>query len=533
MGRGRAVSVAGRVFAVQVLAVLVIGSILLLVLAIDAQRAADDDAATTSLAVSRTVAVDPRVRDAVQSTDPTEVLEPFALELVDTADVDFVTIMSRDGIRFTHPDPAQIGGRFRGTISAAQEGEELTETFTGTLGPSVRAVVPIVSAGEVVGIVSAGVTRANIGGTVVRRIPFVLGLAVLVVALGTVAAVLTRRTLRRATGGLAPAELESMVGYYESVLHSVREGLVLVDGRRRVVLYNDEAADLLGLVPAAEARLPAEPADAGIEGPVADLLASGRRVVEETHGAAGALLLINQEPASLPSGRGAASGGTVMTLRDQSALQRIVGELDTVREMRDSLRVQAHEHANTVHTLVALLELGRVDEAIKLAAGSARTGQLLADGLVDAVGDPVLAAVLLGRAERAARHGVELAVETDPDLSLPLAPAGTVAVVGNLLDNAIEAAVRAEPPRWVRVAAHRLDGGLELRISDSGPGIPAPGREAVFDAGTTSKPSNGPDRAHGHGLTVARDAVRGAGGTLTFADGDPTTIIALFPGGTS
>ena len=51
------------------------------------------------------------------------------------------------------------------------------------------------------------------------------------------------------TGSLRPAELSRMVGYYESVLHSMREGLILTDDRGRVVLSNDEAADLLGLAP--------------------------------------------------------------------------------------------------------------------------------------------------------------------------------------------------------------------------------------------------------------------------------------------
>lgn len=101
------------------------------------------------------------------------------------------------------------------------------------------------------------------------------------------------------------------------MLHSVREGVVLTDGRRRVVLYNDEAADLLGLPPASENAPARAAAELGIDEDVAVLLDSGRRVVEETHIAQGRMLLVNQESAA-PVGRIAKAGqGAVMTIRDQ------------------------------------------------------------------------------------------------------------------------------------------------------------------------------------------------------------------------
>lgn len=523
MARNRLWSVAGRVFGVQVVAVLAIGALLLVVLALDARRAADETAATRSLAVSQTIAADPAVQRALVSDDPTAALQPYALAAMASADVDFITIMDATGIRFTHPDEEQIGKPFLGTIDAAQRGETLTETYTGTLGPSVRAVVPVMADGEVVGIVSAGVTTANVFSALIPRIPFVIGLAIVVVILGGIAAALTRRSLERMTGGLAPVQMQRMVQFYESVLHSVREGVVITDPQHRVVLYNDEAAELLGLPPAASTMEPTPAAELGIDPSVAGLLDSGRRVVEESHVADGRVLLVNQEPAKAPGGASPAAPSAVMTIRDQSELKALVGELESVRTLSESLHSQAHEHANTLHTIVALLEMGRSQEVRDLVADASRTSQGLADAVLDSGADPVLSALLLGKSATANERGIEFLIDISDAATLPLSTSETVSVVGNLVDNALDAARGGDAPRVVTVHLGSTREGTTLTVTDSGNGPTGD----VFALGFTSKPTDA--AAHGLGLTLVRRIVESHGGTIAFDDGQPTTVSATFP----
>ena len=525
MARSRSWSVAGRVFGVQVLAVTLIGAILLVILIFDAQRTVADDAAAKSLAVSRTIASDPAVTSALATSDPTTVLQPFALAVIKSAKVDFVTIMDPKGIRFTHPNPTQIGGHFLGTISAAQHGRTITETYTGTLGPSVRAVVPILQNGRLIGIVSAGVTTANLSTAVLPRIPFLVGLSILVVLLGAVAAAITRRSLGRTAGRLAPEQMSRMVQFYESVLHSVREGVVITDPRHRVVLYNDEAADLLGLPPAPSSLDPQSATQLDIAPDVAALLDTGRRVVEETHVADGRILLVNQEPAVATGRAGASAAGAVMTVRDQSQLQSILGELESVRTMSDALRSQSHEHLNTLHTIVSLLEMDRADEVAALIADSSRTSQGLADAVSRRDSSPVLAALLLGKAATAGERGVTLDIDLADGITLPLTPNETVSIVGNLVDNALDAVRRTDPPRRVGLTISGAPGAVILEVADSGPGVPAD--VDVFHPGTTTKPNDG--AAHGLGLGVVRQIVESHGGTILFAADLPTRVTVTFP----
>src|SRR5690606_21763064 len=95
--------------------------------------------------------------DPAAHADATAALQPYTESILAATGVDYITLMDTDRTRYTHPNPDRIGGAFVGSIDRALAGETLTEVYEGTLGPSVRAVTPIVSGGEIVGLASAGV----------------------------------------------------------------------------------------------------------------------------------------------------------------------------------------------------------------------------------------------------------------------------------------------------------------------------------------------------------------------------------------
>jgi sensor histidine kinase regulating citrate/malate metabolism len=464
----------------------------------------------------------------VQEDDPTASLQPYAVAVMDSAGLDFVTIMDPEGIRFTHRNPEEIGKTFLGTIEAAQRGETITETFTGTLGPSVRAVVPVIDGGEVVAIVSAGVTVTNVLAALAPRIPFVIGAAALLVVIGSIGAIAARRYLTRITGSMRPSELERMTRYYESVLHSVREGLIVVDDSGRVVLYNDEAAELLDLPPAPDQPQPVPVAELGLPESLARLLGSGERAVEEEHVAGRRVLLVNQEPAVPPGGRPRLAAGTVMTLRDRTELQQLVGELESVRTMSDALRSQTHEHANRLHTVVSLLELGRTEAAIELIADEVRVSQTLADDVLGAVSEPALAALLLGKVAQAGERGIDLRLSVADALpTSALTPTELVSVVGNLIDNAMDAAADGPGSPWVAVTLAAPPGELELRVADSGTGIDPGVASTMFARGVSTKATDASGR--GYGLSVVRDIIGKYGARIELLDEHGTEFVVGLP----
>ncbi|WP_033104612.1 sensor histidine kinase [Microbacterium profundi] len=207
-----------------------------------------------------------------------------------------------------------------------------------------------------------------------------------------------------------------------------------------------------------------------------------------------------------------------------------VASYESVRTLGEALRAQTHEHGNRMHTAIALLELGRTREAIDILAETSQQSQSLVDQVTARRdGDPTVGALLLDKASQAKESGVEWSADIAPDAPRSvLAPMDSIAVLGNLIDNALDAAAAA-PVRWLRVVLRSASngGGLVLEVSDSGAGVPAAVREQIFQHGFSTKPAGAEGR--GVGLALVRSIVNEAGGTVEILD-EPTTFRVTLPG---
>lgn len=360
------------------------------------------------------------------------------------------------------------------------------------LGPSVRVVAPVHDPGRgnrITALVSSGITIKTISAQLRDQVLALVGVAAAALALGGLGTYVINARLRRHTHGMNAGELSRMHDYHQAALHAVREGLLMLDGRRRVALINDGGRELLGLSDDAVGR---QVTELGLPEPLTEaLLAPGPRV-DELQLTSERVLVVNSAPVS-----GGERCGSVVTLRDHTELQALSGELDSVRGVTEALRSQAHEAANRLHTVVSLIELGRAEAAVEFATAELELAQALTDQVVGAVAEPVLAALLLGKAAQANERGVELTLTPDSRIDDGLLPPGLpardlVTVLGNLVDNAIDAAAPtpergAIEPR-VRVTARAAAGELLLRVADTGPGVAADAAEEIFRRGWTTKP---------------------------------------------
>ncbi|HET7475897.1 MAG TPA: sensor histidine kinase [Dermatophilaceae bacterium] len=498
-------SLAAQIFVLQALVALVVVAAGSAAAYQQVRGAGQDQATQRVLAVAHTVAATPQVVTALGTADPTAVLQPLAEQVRRETGTDFVVVMTPQGRRYSHPDPAQIGRQFLGTIAPAQQGRDVTETYRGTLGPSVRAVVPVERDGAVVGLVSVGIRQVTVAQAIRSRVGPLLLAALAAALLSGVGTLLVARRVRRQTHGLGADELRRMYEYYDAVLHAVREGLLLVDEAGRVRLVNDEARRLLDL--------PRDPTGThvtrlALPPTLRATLASGEPRSDELHVATARVVVVNQARARW-QGRDV---GTVVTLRDRTDLEALTGELDTARGLADALRSQQHESANRLHTVVSLIELGQADRALEFATEELSVAQRLTDAVVDAVHEPALAALLLGKSAQASERGIDLAIEPGSLVPDGVAPARElVTIVGNLIDNAMDAVSATEGPRRVRFAAGLDDGHVVLTVSDTGPGLPGPDPMAAFRRGFSTKAAAG---GRGLGLALVTQSVRRLGGTI-------------------
>ncbi|MCX5229191.1 sensor histidine kinase [Streptomyces sp. NPDC006553] len=469
----------------------------------------DDQAMRRALAIAGTTA-SPRLAADLTSTRPSArgPVQTEAERIRTSTGAEYVVVMDTRGVRWSHTDPTAIGRRVSTDPTDVLAGREVMEIDSGTLGRSARGKMPLRDAdGRIVGAVSVGIEYDSVRDRLLAAIPGLLAYAGGALAAGALAAYLISRRLQRQTHDLAFSDISALLAEREAMLHGIREGVVALDRNGSVRLMNDEAQRLLGLGPEAAGR----PLDEVLgRGRTADVLA-GRVTGEDLLTVRGHRVLIaNRMPTD--------DGGAVATLRDRTELERLGRELDSTRGLIDALRAQDHEHANRMHTLLGLLELEMHEEAVEFVTEVVGVHRATAEQVTEKVHDPLLAALLVGKATVAAERGASLRLA--PDSLLPdrlVDPRELVTVVGNLVDNALDA-VAGTPGARIDVSFRTQGRTVVLRVADSGPGVPEERRELIFTEGWSTKalPSHG---KRGLGLALVRRLAERRGGAARVAEG--------------
>lgn len=131
----------------------------------------------------------------------------------------------------------------------------------------------------------------------------------------------------------------------------------------------------------------------------------------------------------------------------------------------------------------------------------------------------------MGKSAEAHERGAELTVTvTGRDGLRGLAVQDLVTILGNLLDNALDAAAAAPPPRKVELGIESGPEGTTFTVVDSGHGIDPAIVDDVWHYGYSTKAAGigqtgqpgAPSR--GVGLALVRQAVQRLGGTLSISD---------------
>lgn len=457
--------------------------------AVQSHNAFEETQGRRMLSVAEDVAATPGIRAGLVQRN-VDLLASFARSAENLSGADRVVVVDATRTIRSSPDPAELGTPFDVGESTAFAGR----AWTGELGRLVVAEVPvIVEGGQVVGVVSAGILAPTLLEALAPARNEVAALLGLALALGVGGSLLLARRVRRQTLGLEPAEIVELVQRREAMLLGVKEGVVGLDGGT-VTLINPVAHDLLGL----------EVGDAldGLDTRLRDVLTGAARGEDQVVVHGGRVLVLN---------RNELEAGAVVTLRDRTELVALQDRLDASRTLTDTLRAQAHEFTNRLHTIAGLTELGEHDEVRRFVSGVVAAAEGWRREVVDRVAEPAVAALLVAKASLAQERGVELRLEPDtrlgphPDLAEDL-----VTVLGNLVDNALDAAAGG----WVEIGIGERegvnggDGAVHVRVRDSGPGVSSELAEEVFRHGFTTKAAEMPG-GRGLGLALVREVCRG------------------------
>ncbi|GAC1318094.1 MAG: sensor histidine kinase [Chloroflexota bacterium] len=515
-GLGR-LSLQTKVLLIQVgIVVLVAGLISGTVVSV-LSRLVEQEAGDRALGIAQAVAVMPDMRQAFGDIDPSRTIQPLTEQVRVVAGVSFIVVSNRELVRYSHPRPELIGrsladppptdGGLAEDDARPLRGESFVVEEDGSLGRSIRAKVPIRGTdGAIIGAVSVGVTVERLQDTLARHLPELGGAAVLALLLGSGVSFLLARHIKGQMLGLEPVEIAALFEQREAMLHGIREGVIAVDRAGQVTIVNDEARRLL--------NLPRDMAGWDVRDVIPDsglprVLRSGNAEADQPTQFNARAIVVSRIPVRI---RGKLVGA-IATFRDQTELEQLTRELNGARTYADTLRAQAHEFANKLHTIAGMLELGWHDEAVAFISEATREQQRWIDELPMRIADPRLVALLVGKASVASERGIQFSVSPRGKLG-DLAGLGDVVatVTDNLIENAFDA-VEGRQRRDVTVTLREHGGEIRLDVRDTGPGVPRALLGRIFEPNFSTKSTlSGP---RGLGLALVKRLVTEHGGDVS------------------
>jgi sensor histidine kinase regulating citrate/malate metabolism len=524
----RRLSLAGQLLALQVVIICVVLVGVAAVTVAQSTKRAQDTEGRRALAVAETLANARVFREAVDEGG-TAYIRVAAESTRSVSGSVSVLVARADRTVIASADPAQVGRRFPIGDSTVLDGRAWTGELRHEGKPAAVAMAPVLTGPEREPAAFVVVTRLypSLLDGLVAAAPNLLTYLGLASAIGIGGSLLVARRVKRQTLGMEPAEIAGLVEHRDAMLHGIREGVVGLDLRGWVTLINDEAIRLLHIPGDALGRtLP----ELGVGEEMRDALLSGVVERDRAVASAGRVLVVNRLPIS---SRGKPIG-SVTTLRDRTELLELRRELDLTRHVTDTLRAQAHEFSNRLHTIAGLIELGESEEAVRFVHRVSSSRSDFSGTVTGAVRDPSVAALLIAKASQAAELGVDLRIA--PDSALPALDdelsTDVATVVGNLVDNAMEAASEA-PQRWVEITLGLVDGEVDVVVRDSGAGVPPGMEREVFRRGISSKEGAGDgqdaSRERGIGLSLVHLVCTRRGGFVTASSVGGSTFSATLP----
>ncbi|MFD7705902.1 ATP-binding protein [Streptomyces sp. NPDC059785] len=459
-------------------------------------------------ALAEQLAANPLVRNQLARPAPQRTLATLVHSTLVQSNVSSVTVADSSGRIVSSTNPTVLRSKLPRHAGVGR-GRSWSGSLTWDGSHELVAQVPVLGAtsghvGERLGTVMVGAASPTVWQRFSGASSYLLVYLGVASGLGLGGSWLLSRRVKRQTLGLEPREITGLAEHREAMLYGIAEGVIALDPQLRLTLVNDMGRRLLDLPADCVGQTLAE---LGIEGRLKDVLSGTPAEHGDRQDAVvvrhGRVLVMNRMTVT----KGDRELGSVTTLRDRTELARLEQEIGSFRSSAELLRAQAHEFANQLHTISGLIQIGEQEEVVRYIRAVTRRRQSLDMTIGQRVRDTAVAALLMAKSSLAAERRVTLRISDHTSLGR-LAPdeaADVATVIGNLVDNAIDAACtpgRGTGDPWVEVELRQDASSVEIVVRDSGPGVAPELAQEVFTHGFTTKAAVKGE--HGIGLALTR-----------------------------
>lgn len=491
------------------------------------ERATEDSQAEKAKTIAHIVANDSIVINGLVGKADNPAIQTYTNRILKNTGVQFIVVMDMDGIRKSHPDPQKIGRHFiGGDEGPALKGKEHVSLAEGTLGISMRVFVPIFSeTGEQLGAVAVGISADNVKERVKesRHIIYIgVGVGVLV---GIIGAILLARHIKKSLFGLEPHRIAKILEERNTMLQSVKEGIIAVDKEARVTLINNEAKRLFKKSGLEENFIGKDVELYMPNSRIKEVLQTGEVQLNEEQNIYGITIVTNRVPLYVKG----EIVGAIATFRDKTEIRKLAEELTGIRLYAEALRAQSHEFMNKMHVVLGLTHMKQYEELQRYISGMVSEHQYEIGGVMKRIKSPVFAGFLLGKLSYAREKNIKLIISEDsymPEIDDESITHELITIVGNLIDNALEAVMNCEK-KQVEIEIQHGD-ILTITVQDTGKGIQEKEIEELFTKGYSTKGDN-----RGYGLYLVKESIQRINGEIHMHSlvGKGTTITIEIPKG--
>ncbi|MGR5942369.1 ATP-binding protein [Enterobacter sp. C4G1] len=416
------------------------------------------------------------------------------------------------------------------------KGKTIISVRKGGIGVSLRSKAPIFNAQhQVIGIVSVGYLTSYIAN-INARILWQSGLyGIGLLLLLFIFSWLFTRNLKKQMFRLEPKDIAQLVLQQKALLEAMYEGVFAVNAEKQLILINRAARELLD-IRQSEKELIGKPLDEVLQTSPGFFSQRYTSISSGSHDQIAVLnhreVIVNRVAMEVEPG---VESGWVYSFRDKNDINTLSSQLSQIKRYADNLRIMRHEQLNWTATLVGLLQMKHYDEAIRYIQAQSDGAQKVLDFVSARFTSPALCGLLLGKYVSAHEKGVELLFDPACQLThipLTLNETELMSVIGNLLDNAVDATLKASVPAAVELYISDRNQELLIEVADRGCGVDDAMKPHIFQQGFTSKPDTGNEitgSEHGIGLFLVAGYIDKAGGNIEITDNTPQgTIFTVF-----
>ncbi|OAA86834.1 DcuS/MalK family sensor histidine kinase [Clostridium ljungdahlii] len=458
--------------------------------------------------IAHIVSQSPTIIDGLNNPQHESKIQYLANKMKDSTSVQFIVVTDMKGIRKSHPDKIELGKKaIGGDFGKAFQGNEYVSEAQGTLGKSLRIFVPIRdNNSHQIGVVVVGIAMDKVQQSVIQSRHTIYFGIVFGFLTGVVGAVLLANNIKKTMFGMEPSDIAKLLRERSAMLKSVREGILAVDKHGIITLVNDEAARIFDK--ADIRKVVGKKVDDCVDNTrLIQVLKSGQSELDREQELKGITLITNRIPIVVNN----KIDGAIATFRDKTEVKILAEQLTGVKSYASSLRAQTHEFMNKLHVILGMLSMKSYDELSEYIQTIANKYQKEIGFVIRHFKDPVLSGFILGKMSYAREKNVSLVLSEDSYVPEPSNKGIThelITVVGNLIDNAIDA-VSISEDKIIYVSLVPDDDRLHITVSDTGNGFDDKNKNEIFKKGFSTKKGS-----RGFGLYLVKRSIEKLAGRI-------------------